>query len=73
MNPVTKLELTPNMQYCTDPKSGNRLSAIEFGCMRFPKSATNIEQCHAFHGLIVFCPIFGRMEMLTCSSHVFRR
>jgi len=32
------------MKYRTDPKSGNQLSALGFGCMRFPKSATQQEE-----------------------------
>ncbi|MCL2299969.1 MAG: aldo/keto reductase [Firmicutes bacterium] len=28
------------MQYRTDPKSGNRLSALGYGCMRFPRNIT---------------------------------
>ena len=27
------------MQYRTDPRSGNTLSVLGFGCMRFPSSA----------------------------------
>jgi predicted aldo/keto reductase-like oxidoreductase len=29
------------MQYCTDKKSGNKLSILGFGCMRFPKKGAN--------------------------------
>ena len=32
------------MQYRTDPKNGNRLSVIGFGCMRFPKQAELCEE-----------------------------
>ncbi|MCL2494602.1 MAG: aldo/keto reductase [Oscillospiraceae bacterium] len=32
------------MQYRTDPKSGRRLSALGFGCMRLPNSAEQREQ-----------------------------
>jgi predicted aldo/keto reductase-like oxidoreductase len=31
------------MQYRTDKKSGNKLSIIGFGCMRFPKNLTQID------------------------------
>jgi predicted aldo/keto reductase-like oxidoreductase len=31
------------MQYRTDKKSGNRLSIIGFGCMRFPRNVTQID------------------------------
>jgi predicted aldo/keto reductase-like oxidoreductase len=31
------------MQYRTDLKSGNKLSIIGFGCMRFPKNLTQID------------------------------
>ena len=31
------------MQYRTDKKSGNKLSIIGFGCMRFPKNLTHID------------------------------
>ena len=31
------------MQYRTDPKSGNRLSALGLGCMRFPRGAIQID------------------------------
>ena len=32
------------MQYITDPKSGNELSILGFGCMRFPRDKTKTEQ-----------------------------
>ena len=31
------------MQYRTDPKSGNKLSILGFGCMRFPRSLNHID------------------------------
>jgi predicted aldo/keto reductase-like oxidoreductase len=31
------------MKYCTDIKSGNQLSILGFGCMRFPKNLTQID------------------------------
>jgi len=36
--------MTSQMQYRTDPKSGNRLSALGFGCMRFPKNAAACDE-----------------------------
>ncbi|MCL2463222.1 MAG: aldo/keto reductase [Defluviitaleaceae bacterium] len=35
------------MQYRTDPKSGNRLSALGFGCMRFPRNFGQIDAARA--------------------------
>ena len=32
------------MQYTTDPKSGNQLSILGFGCMRFPRDAEKTEK-----------------------------
>ena len=32
------------MQYRIDPKSGNRLSVLGFGCMRFTKRGAAIDQ-----------------------------
>lgn len=32
------------MQYRTDPKSGNQISVLGFGCMRFTKKGKNIDQ-----------------------------
>ena len=32
------------MQYLTDPKSGNKLSVLGFGCMRFPMDANKTEK-----------------------------
>ena len=32
------------MQYVTDPKSGNELSVLGFGCMRFPRDKAKTEQ-----------------------------
>ncbi|HWQ79958.1 MAG TPA: aldo/keto reductase [Anaerovoracaceae bacterium] len=31
------------MQYRSDPKSGNKLSVLGFGCMRFPRNLTQID------------------------------
>ena len=36
--------MTSPMQYRTDPKSGNRLSALGLGCMRFPKNAAACDE-----------------------------
>ena len=36
--------MAAEMQYRTDPKSGNKLSVLGFGCMRFPKSAVLCEE-----------------------------
>ena len=32
------------MQYVADPKSGNNLSVLGFGCMRFPRDKEKTEQ-----------------------------
>ena len=36
--------MATEMQYHTDPKSGNKLSSLGFGCMRFPRSAALCER-----------------------------
>ena len=35
------------MQYRIDPKSGNKLSVLGFGCMRFTKKGMAIDQAKA--------------------------
>ena len=36
--------MNPQMQYRTDPKSGNQLSALGFGWMRYPKNAAQCDE-----------------------------
>ena len=36
--------LNPNMQYRLDPRTGNRLSALGYGCMRLPKKQRAFDQ-----------------------------